>query len=123
MLFRNILWLKYVITPIAFVLGMINVSSAQNLRDGLGRFAFLAGGIAVALFIARVTDPKRGFIAERLTPTHPLWMTRVIWHVLISALPLAIAGLALWGYYDGASQIRDGLLLSVAITVGAYLMY
>lgn len=122
-LFRNILWLKYVITPIAFVLGMINVSSAQNLRDGLGRFAFLAGGIAVALFIARVTDPKRGFIAERLTPTHPLWMTRVIWHVLISALPLAIAGLALWGYYDGASQIRDGLLLSVAITVGAYLMY
>ncbi len=122
-LYRNILWLKYVITPIAFILGMINVSSAQSLRDGLGRFAFLAGGIAVSLFIARVIDPRRGVFAERLTPTHPLWMTRVIWHVLISLLPLAIAGLALWGYYDGASQIRDGLLLSAAITVGAFLVY
>lgn len=122
-LYRNIIWLKYAITPIAFILGMINVSSAQNLRDGLGRFAFLAGGLAVALFVARVTDPRRGIIAERMTPTHPLWMTRMVWHVLISLLPLAIAGLALWGYYDGASQIRDGLVLSVAIIFGAYLVY
>ncbi len=29
-LFQNIVWLKYVIMPIAFILGMINVSSAQN---------------------------------------------------------------------------------------------
>lgn len=123
MLRQNILWLKYIVTPIAFILGMINVSSAQSLRDGLGRFAFLAGGIAVALFIARVTDPRRGIIAERLNPTHPLWMTRGLWHVLLSLLPLAIAGLALWGYYDGASQIRDGLVLSVAIVVGAFLVY
>ena len=122
-LYQNVLWLKYVITPIAFILGMINVSSAQSLRDGLGRFAFLAGGIAVSIFIARVTDPRRGIFAERLTPAHPLWMTRVIWHTLLSLLPLAIAGLALWGYYDGASQIRDGLILSVAIAVGAFLVY
>ena len=122
-LWQNIIWLKYAITPIAFILGMINASSLQNLRDGLGRFAFLAGGIAVSLFIARVIDPRRGIFAERLTPTHPFWMTRVIWHTLLSLLPLAIAGLALWGYYDGASQLRDGLLLSVAITVGAFLVY
>jgi potassium-dependent mechanosensitive channel len=122
-LYQNTLWLKYIITPIAFILGMINASSLQSLRDGLGRFAFLAGGIAVSLYIARVIDPRRGILADRLTPTHPLWMTRVIWHIIISLLPLAIAGLALWGYYDGASQIRDGLLLSVAITVGAFLVY
>jgi potassium efflux system protein len=119
----NIVWLKYAVTPIAFILGMINVSSAQNLRDGLGRFAFLAGALAVSLFLARVADPRRGVFAERLSPSHPLWMTRVVWHTLISLAPLAIAGLALWGYYDGASQIRDGVLLSVAIIVGAFLVY
>jgi potassium efflux system protein len=122
-LYQNTIWLKYVITPIAFILGMINASSLQSLRDGLGRFAFLAGGIAVSLYIARVIDPRRGVIADRLTPTHPLWMTRAVWHTLLSLLPLAIAGLALWGYYDGASQLRDGLLLSVAIVVGAFLLY
>ena len=120
---QNIVWLKYVITPIAFLLGMINVSSAQNLRDGLGRFAFLAGAIAVSIFIARVIDPRRGIFAEQLAPSHPLWVTRAVWHTLLSILPLAIAGLALWGYYDGASQIRDGLILSVAITVGTFVVY
>jgi potassium efflux system protein len=102
---------------------MINVSSAQNLRDGLGRFAFLAGGIAVSIFIARVLDPRHGIFAERLVPGHPLWVTRFIWHTLLSIVPLAIAGLALWGYYDGASQIQDGLTLTVAIVVGAFLAY
>ena len=102
---------------------MINVSSAQNLRDGLGRFAFLAGAIAVSVFIARVIDPRRGIFAEQLAPSHPLWVTRAVWHTLLSILPLAIAGLALWGYYDGASQIRDGLILSVAITVGTFVVY
>ena len=67
-LWQNINWLKYAMTPVAFILAMITVSSAQNLRDGLGRFAFLAGGIAVSLFIARVADPQRGIFAERLTP-------------------------------------------------------
>ncbi len=122
-LYRNVVWLKYVIAPVAFILGMINVSSAQSLRDGLGRFAFLAGGIAVSLFIARVIEPRRGVIADRLSPSHPLWMTRMIWYTVLSLLPLGIAGLALWGYYDGASQIRDGLLLSVAITGVAFLVY
>lgn len=122
-LYRNIQWLKYAIIPVALILGMIDVSSAQNLRDGLGRFAFLAGGSAIALFIWRILHPRYGLLAERLTPNHPLWVTRMLWHPLLSAVPLAIAGLALWGYYDGASQIQNGLLLSVAIIFGAFLAY
>jgi potassium efflux system protein len=47
----------------------------------------------------------------------------MIWHPLVSLIPLAIAGLALWGYYDGAVQIQDGLMLSVGIVVAAFLAY
>jgi potassium efflux system protein len=122
-LWQNINWLKYALTPFAFILAMIAVSSAQNLRDGLGRFAFLAGGLVTALFLARVADPKRGIFAERLAPGNPFWATRVVWHTLLTLVPLAIAGLALWGYYDGAAQIQDGLMLSVAIICGAFLVY
>jgi potassium efflux system protein len=122
-LWQNINWLKYALTPPAFILAMIAVSSAQNLRDGLGRFAFLAGGLVTALFLARVADPKRGIFAERLAPGNPFWATRVIWHTVLTLVPLAIAGLALWGYYDGAAQIQDGLMLSVAIICGAFLVY
>ncbi|HEX2839850.1 mechanosensitive ion channel domain-containing protein [Hyphomicrobium sp.] len=122
-LWRNIIWLKYAIIPFAFLLGAINVSSAQNLRDGLGRFAFLAGGVAVSIFLARILDPRRGIFSERLNPGHLLFVTRMIWYPLVVLVPLAIAGLALWGYYDGAAQIQDGLVLTIAIVVGAFLAY
>jgi potassium efflux system protein len=122
-LLQNVVWLKYAIIPVAFILGMINASSSQNLRDGLGRFAFLAGGIAVSFFLARILDPRRGMFAERLVPGGMIAGTQLVWYPVLSAVPLAIAGLALWGYYDGASQIQVGLTLSVAIVVAAFLAY
>lgn len=120
---KNVNWLKYALVPPAFVFAMIDVSNSQSLRDGLGRFAFLAGGLAAALFLARFADPRRGLFAERLAPGNAVWATRVLWHTLITLVPLAIAGLALWGYYDGAAQIQNGLVLSVAIICGAFLAY
>lgn len=120
---RNLRWLKYAIIPVAFVLAFINVSSSQILRDGLGRFAFLAGGIIVSLFIVRVFDPRRGVFAERMAQGSMAWSTRHIWYPLFAAVPLIVGGLALWGYYDGASQIQVGLTLSAAIVVVAYLAY
>lgn len=122
-LFNNVQWFKFTIIPCAFILGMINVSSAQNLRDGLGRAAFLAGGLAASIFLARVFNPKHGIIADRVSTSGVVGATRMIWYPLLVVVPLAIAGLALWGYYDGASQIQTGLTLSVAIVFAAFLAY
>ena len=123
LLWKNVLWLKYALIPATFLIAMINASSAQYLRDGLGRFAFFAGGIAAALFMARVFHPRFGAFAEELAPGHPLWMTRWLWHTALWATPLLVSGLALWGYYDGASQIQQGLVISAAIAVAAFLLY
>lgn len=123
MLWTNLQWLKLVITPVAFLLGAIGASNAQNLRDGLGRFAFLAGAIAVSIFLARVASPWRGIFVERVGAGHWLWTTRYLWYPLLWLTPLAIAGLALSGYYDGAAQIQSGLVMSVGIIVGAFLLY
>lgn len=122
-LWRNVVWLKLALIPIALILGMIHASSAQNLRDGLGRMAFLAGGIAVALFFWRVLHPRHGIFAERLVPGSNIWMTRYLWFTLLMLMPLAVAGLALWGYYDGASQIQNGLILTSAIIFAAFVAY
>jgi len=122
-LWQNVQWLKYALVPPTFVIAMIDMSSAQSLRDGLGRFAFLAGGIAASIFLWRILHPRSGIFAERLTPSHPLWVTRVVWHPMISLVPLAIAAVALWGYYDGAAQIQRGLMLSIAIICAAFLAY
>lgn len=122
-LYRNIQWLKFAIIPVALILGMIDASSAQNLRDGLGRFAFLAGGLAVSVFLLRILHPRHGIFAERLSQGSLAWITRHIWYPVLSFSPLAIAGLALWGYYDGATQFQNGLVLSIAIVVAAFLGY
>jgi potassium efflux system protein len=123
MLWRNIRRLKFIATPAAFVMGMIEVSNAQDVRDGLGRLAFLTGAIAVAVFIGRIASPRRGIFSERLAAKQTLWLTRGIWYPLLWLTPLAIAALALSGYYDAASQIQHGLILSIAIAAGAFLVY
>ena len=122
-LWRNVLWLKLALIPVTLVLGMIHASSAQYLRDGLGRMAFLAGGIAVSMVLWRILHPRHGIFAERLAPGNAIWATRYLWYGLLVLTPLAIAALALWGYYDGASQIQNGLVLTVAIIFAAFIAY
>ena len=121
LLWTNVVWLKFALIPVTFILGMIHASSAQYLRDGLGRMAFLAGGIALAIFLWRTLHPRHGIFAERLLPGNTIWATRYLWFGLTVLAPLAIAALALGGYYDGASQIQNGLGLTAAIIVAAFI--
>lgn len=122
-LWKNVLWLKFALIPVTLILGMINASSAQYLRDGLGRLAFLAGGITVSVFLWRILHPRHGIFAERLAPGNAIWATRYLWSWLLVATPLAISGLTLWGYYDGASQIQNGLILTVAIIFATFIAH
>lgn len=121
LLWTNVVWLKLALIPVTLILGMIHASSAQYLRDGLGRMAFLAGGLAVALFLWRTLHPRHGILAERLLPGNTIWATRYLWFGLLLLTPLAIAALALGGYYDGASQIQNGLGLTAAIIFAAFI--
>ncbi len=123
LLARNLVWLVLVAAPVTFLLGMIEVNKSQVYRDGLGRLAFLAGSIAIAVFAMRTLSPRRGIFAELLSRDGALWLVRSLWYPLAWAAPLALAALAVSGYYDSASLLQTVFLETVAIGILALIAY
>jgi len=120
---RDLRWLLLIATPVAFLMGMIEVSKSQIYRDGAGRLAFLVGSIAVAVFAMRVLSPRKGIFAEKLVRDSALWLARGLWYPLLWVGPLALAAISISGYYDSASTLQACLLMSVAIGVLGLLAY
>ncbi len=120
---RNLHRLAFVITPIAFLLGMIDASNSQTYRDGLGRLAFIVGAIALSLFVFRIVSPRKRPVASRLSPEGALWLTRGIWYPVLGAAPLALAALSVFGYYDSATQLQTRLAVTIAIVFLGLLAY
>jgi len=115
---RSLGRLMLVVIPTAFLMGMIEVSKSQIYRDGLGRLAFLAGAIAIAAFAFRALSPHGGILAARPSQREGApWITRSIWCALLCLAPLALAALAITGYYDSASDLQVRLGMSLAIVI------
>jgi len=123
MLIRNLGRLAVIAVPTSFLIGMIEVSKSQIYRDGLGRLTFLVGAIALAVFALRVLSPRRGMFAARLSRKGALWMTRSVWYLLLCAAPLALAALAMLGYYDSASELQWRLGITAAIAILGLIAY
>ena len=123
MLIRNLSRLALVAVPTSFLIGMIEVSKSQIYRDGIGRLTFLVGAIALAVFAGRVLNPRRGMFAARLSRQGAFWLMRGVWYFLLSAAPLALAALAMLGYYDSASELQMRLGMTVAIAILGLIAY
>jgi potassium-dependent mechanosensitive channel len=120
---RNLGRFAFAIVPVAFILGMIDASSSQIYRDGLGRLAYVVGAIACTALLARLLSPRKRILGNRLARDGGFWMTRGVWYPLICAAPLALAVLAVSGYYDSATELQARLAMSLALVLGALVFY
>ncbi|MBK7406322.1 MAG: mechanosensitive ion channel [Phycisphaerales bacterium] len=109
---RNLHWF----TPLAVVVGL--VVQAYNYRstetgqsDGIGRIAFVAGMLAVAVFYHRVFSPKRPLISEYLKKRRGglIEKTKWAWFPVLTALPVLLALATAAGYASTALQIQRRL--------------
>lgn len=121
----NVIWLKLIALPAAFLIGMIEISNSQVYRDGLGRLALAVLAPALAVFVGRVMSPRTGIVADRLAQSgsRALWSTRGIWHPALWAVPLVLGALAVAGFYDGAVRLLMLVASSTVIITLALLAY
>lgn len=120
---RNLSRFVVVILPVVFLMGMIDASNSQLYRDGLGRLAFLTGAIACTFLLLRLLSPRKRLVGTRISREGGAWMTRGVWYPLICSAPLALAVLAMSGYYDSASQLQMRLAMTIAIGLVALIAY
>ena len=115
--------LLLVLAPTTLLTGMANASDNADLIDGLGRFSFLLGSLAMGLFLYRVFLPDGGVLggaaARQGWRRHlPLLGARVL-----VAAPLLLAALAGMGYYATARELQARLFTSGWMVLAVTILY
>ncbi len=108
---RQVLRLRLVAVPSGMLVMLGEWLAQPALRAGIGRLAFLAFSLTLAVVLWRTLDPQRGAPAAYLAarPGSLLWRWRRAWHPLLTAVQLVPAALALGGFYYAALQLQRRL--------------
>ncbi|MCA9321688.1 MAG: hypothetical protein KDB53_13185, partial [Planctomycetes bacterium] len=111
--------------PVSLPLEVLSItfdrqSSTPIWSDTLGRIAFVALETALAVVMFRLLRPGAKLLAGHYRRRSSLLeRSHALWSTLVVATPLALIGLALWGYYYSALQLqarlRDSLGLAIAL--------
>jgi len=112
---RNLSWLLAVTIPLTSVVSLTEAQPDEQLRNSVGRMAFIAASAALALFAARVLSPRAALLGAR--PGSNAWRGARALQAVMTAAPLLLALLAGYGYYYTALQLESRLFSSIALSV------
>ena len=75
--------------------------------------------------VATLLHPTRGIFSEYLQQYEEGWLSRLryVWYPLVIALPLSLAGLAVFGYVYTARQLAVRFFVSVFLASGAFVIF
>jgi len=100
-LLHNVLWVTQLLVPLAFIAGMTAAEDNAVYYNSLGRLAYIAALVALAVFFVRLLRPS-GAIDSFLRARHlQNWVFRLryLWYLYLVGTPVLLACLAAAGYY------------------------
>ncbi len=120
---RNLRWLMVFVLSAVFITSLLGAQSQYIYQETLGRIAFIISMTALAVFVYRVLHGERGALAAYLQRYPKGWTARLryAWYPAAIGLSLALAGLAVIGYYATASELAAQLVATVWLVAGAVL--
>ncbi|MGH8582610.1 MAG: mechanosensitive ion channel domain-containing protein [Gammaproteobacteria bacterium] len=118
---RNLRWLMVFVLSAVLITSLLGAQSQYIYQETLGCIAFIVSMTALAVFVYRVLHTERGALATYLQRYPRGWTARLryVWFPAAIGLPLALAGLAVLGYYATASELAAQLVATVWLVAGA----
>jgi potassium efflux system protein len=97
----------FIVLPLITATAFLNSSGLVIGRDTLARYTFVAGMAALAWILMRLFSPHQGAFAQYIRKHPDAWVSRLtfVWFPLLIALPVALAILAIVGYYFTSQQL------------------
>lgn len=121
---RNLPWFITAFMPAVLLNLLVEAGGAAEIRDSLGRVAFVAATLLIATFAYRLLQPGQPALTSELpAAAEPHWQIRYIMLPLFVFLPLLIAGLSIYGYHYTAVQLDAYLVNSLLALLAAILIY
>lgn len=122
---HNVSWLLPLYVPLIFLIDTTHANPDDEYANGIGRLAFVALSVALALFLRRVLHPRTGVLTPVLAGRSATltWSFQRVWYPLAVATPLLLGAAALAGYYYAALMVEGRLFQSVGLVVLVVLLY
>ncbi|MGP1345809.1 MAG: mechanosensitive ion channel domain-containing protein [Phycisphaerales bacterium] len=122
---RWVTLLEIVVTPVLLVVVMMSAQPNESWNDSLGRVAFIVSMVLLSAFYGIALAPWRVFARPHLEkhPSGVLARTRWLWYPGMVGLPLALALLALAGFYYTASELNTRVRLTMWMLAAITLVY
>ena len=120
---RSLRWLAPVALPLAFIVAAARFDG--DATNSLGRAAFIAGMLALSVFIFQVCSPTNGIFREWVMRSKGGWIDRLkyIWYPALVAIPFALAITAAAGYLYTAVRLEQRSLNTVWLILAAILIH
>ena len=122
---RHLGWFMAVVLPLTFVVTATGAQAIEAYRDSLGRMAFFAAMVAVAVFLWFVFHPQQGILRQTLARRVGGWFDRLryLWFSALLALPVGFAVAAVIGYFYTALQLEQRVVISVEFIIAIFLIH
>lgn len=110
---RQLKWIRPVVIPVAFLIGMFADQVDSQHSYTLGRMAFIVAMLAMAYIFHRFAHPDNGLGKNyyRENPNNWLSRLRYLWYGIFLLMPLIIIGFAITGYYQSALDLQHKLVI------------
>ncbi len=122
---QNLRWLLLVGLPLTFLVSLLQHHYGSPHDSSLGRLAFIAGLVCLALFAARALRPIDPTARNPLIQQRAKLVQRfhAYWYPVAIAIPLVLAGIAAWGYYYTALQLTWRLQATIWLVMGLLIVH
>ena len=106
---RNLDWVVLPSGVIVFAIALLYGLDAAHRVDLIERVLFVVGMGVLLLFLYRTFDPKTGIFSGYLKANENSWASQLswVWFGFILLVPVALAVLAIWGYYYTALNLSS----------------
>lgn len=123
---RTQLWVFVALgLPAALVAASVGQFADETRSETLGRSAFIVVMAVTAYVLARVLSPRGPVIGPHLSAVPPRRFAQLwpLWYPAVVGAPLALAGLAAWGYSYTAGELARPTTQTLVLVFGAAVLY
>lgn len=122
---RNLFWFTWTIVPLAAVVAFGESYGDGEIAGSLGRVAFIACSLVVAVFAFAAFKPSSRFYRDMVAGNDSslIYRSRHIIYAALMGSPVILSFLAIMGYYYSVSQLVARLQWSVAAIGGLVVIH
>ncbi len=118
-------WIRFVIVPAMFLIGMFADGTYSEHSYTLGRTALIIALLVLAYLFHRFAHPLTGLGKDfyQENPNSWIYRLRYIWYAILVLAPLIIIGFAIAGYYQSALELQHKLVILLRLIFFTVLLH